>query len=237
MLPWDRCFGLLGKLGFCVASACLTCAVAGCRPSDNSYIVTQRIGPAKPSTDDVDVTLLHRGRELHVRCNNNKAGDHGEDVPCNLQVGDKVRCQEFANRLSADAGGYDMICGEDRLKGKLTTSGKKELLTYEREEQPYVLVRSQPTIHHYIGSPCGLWNQEECDKSEMEYTFTKGNTSTVARCQSWDPRGVCGGLQVGTTYHCRIEAADQFSSQSLACVGVGWLEIDSSEFRSRADGD
>jgi len=77
----------------------------------------------------VNVALLHNGKVLHARCNNIKAAPKTNDpVPCKLRVGDAIMCQSFTDRMSDDAGGYDLICGDDRSQGKLITSDKNELL-------------------------------------------------------------------------------------------------------------
>jgi len=84
----------------------------------------------------VKITLKHNGHKLYTKCNNYKATatDPNKTESCNLHVGQTVDCQFFADRLSLDAGGYNLICGEQRTNGKLTTDGKNELLIVEREE-------------------------------------------------------------------------------------------------------
>jgi hypothetical protein len=178
--------------------------------------------------EDVDVTLRHNGATIHVSCNNFKAGIEGHEAPCGLRVGQIVHCQSFPDRMSFDAGGYDLICGNDRKNGKLQTSDKNELLTIESSEQGFLLTHAEPFTHHYEGNPCGTWNKETCDELEMRYIFRDAHTQILAHCQSWDDRNACGNLQVGTVYHCHLEAADKFS-QSLSCIGAGSMGVDSSD--------
>jgi hypothetical protein len=109
------------------------------------------------------------------------------------------------------------------------TSAKNELLMIERDEQDFLLTHSEPFVHHYEGSPCGTWGKETCDEPEMHYTLVDHRTRIVAHCQSWDENSICGDLRVGTTYHCHIEAADKYSSQSLSCVGAGAMGIETSD--------
>jgi hypothetical protein len=84
----------------------------------------------------VKLVLFHDGENLHARCNNYKATwKTGESVPCSLRVGNEVKCQTFADRMSDDASGYDLICGDDRENGKL--SAKNELLQIEDYDATY----------------------------------------------------------------------------------------------------
>ncbi|MFI5087335.1 MAG: hypothetical protein ACHP7I_02985 [Terriglobales bacterium] len=86
----------------------------------------------------VKVVLLHDGKKLNARCNNYKAAPNTDKaVPCMLKAGGVINCQAFADRMSEDAGGYDLICGNDREKGKLITSAKNELLQIEDYDATY----------------------------------------------------------------------------------------------------
>ena len=137
----------------------------------------------------------------------------------------------FQSDVGRRGAGYDLICGDDRANGKLQTSAKNELLTLQTDVQPYLLVESEPFVHHYEGSPCGLGDKNTCEKPEMRYMLIGGKAKITAHCQAWDKASMCGSLQVGTTYHCWVDAADRDSSQALVCVGAGWLGIDRSEIR------
>lgn len=112
---------------------------SGCRQS-NIYKVIER----PPSDSDssfqpwVKLVLLHDGKKLNARCNNYKGAPHLDGgVPCNLRVGDAINCQAFPDRMSDDAGGYDLICGNDRENGKLVTSAKNELIQIEDYDATY----------------------------------------------------------------------------------------------------
>ncbi len=114
-------------------------SLSGCRQS-NLYRVIER----PPSDADssfqpwVKLVLVHDGKKLNARCNNYKGAPHLDGgVPCNLHVGDAISCQAFADRLSHDAGGYDLICGNDRENGKLVTSAKNELIQIEDFDATY----------------------------------------------------------------------------------------------------
>jgi hypothetical protein len=86
----------------------------------------------------VKLVLLHDGKNLNARCNNYKAVPNTDEaVPCKLRVGDVINCQAFVDRMSEDAGGYDLICGDDREHGKLITSAKNELLQIEDYDAAY----------------------------------------------------------------------------------------------------
>jgi hypothetical protein len=86
----------------------------------------------------VKLVLLHDGKNENARCNNYKAAPNtDEGVPCKLRVGDVIKCQAFANRMSSDSGGYDLICGDDREKGKLVTSAKNQMLQIEDYDAVY----------------------------------------------------------------------------------------------------
>jgi len=156
----------------------------------------------------VHLVLLHDGQKLHARCNNNKYPDKTEG--CKLNVGQTVKCQFFPDRLSFDAGGYDLICGNDRTNGKLVTSAKNELLQSEEEGAGYLVTRSEPFIHHYEGdvppNPCGLDGNykpvDRCDKEEIRYTLNHKGVRIVATCQSWVSDDGCGELRVGKEYVC-----------------------------------
>jgi len=106
-------------------------AMPGCRRSSEVYkVVERKQGGATSSFQPwVELVLLQDGKNLHVRCNNYKAAPNtNEAAPCKLRVGDVIKCQAFADRMSNDASGYDLICGDDRENGKLTTSAKNELI-------------------------------------------------------------------------------------------------------------
>jgi hypothetical protein len=99
--------------------------------SGNNYRVIER-GPVDDAW--VKIVLEHNGRILFTRCNNDKAtADPTKIERCDLHVGQVVKCQFFADHLSFDAGGYNLICGDQRENGKLTTDGRNELLVIERE--------------------------------------------------------------------------------------------------------
>ena len=196
-----------------------------------TYTVLERIGPNQASIESVDLTLLHDGRQLHVICNNYKAGRGDEVEGCGLQVGQRVECQLFSGKTLDEGGGYDLICGSDRISGKLVTSARNELLTIQRDEKNYLLTHAEAFIHHYDGSPCGLWNKQSCDEPEIHYTFVGDKARIVAHCQSWDEHNFCGNLQVGTTYHCQVEGADESFPQTLSCLGVGEMGIDRSDLK------
>lgn len=99
----------------------------------NTYTVIERKNDSEYS---VRVVLLHDGTKFHATCNNFKAtADPNKNEHCNLHVGQTVKCQFFPDRLSVDAGGYDLICGNDRRDGKLTTSEKNELLQVDKEDR------------------------------------------------------------------------------------------------------
>jgi hypothetical protein len=200
--------------------------------SSNTYTVLERIGPVKPTVERIDVTLLHDGKKLHLACNNYKAGPGDEVEACNLRVGQTVKCQFYPDPMAKEAEGYDYICGDDRKDGRLITSAKNELLEVERGEQEYLLAQAEPFVHHYVGSPCGIWGKESCDEPEMRYTLVGGMARIIVHCQSWDERNLCGSLQVGTAYHCHVIAADQFSGQVLSCIGAGEMGIDHSVLKS-----
>lgn len=99
----------------------------------NRYTVIQR---TDETTFWVKIALKHNGHKLYATCNNYKAtpGDPDKTESCNLHVGQSIDCQFFADRLSPDAGGYNLICGNQRKAGKLTNDGRNELLIVEREE-------------------------------------------------------------------------------------------------------
>lgn len=175
--------------------------------------------------------MLHSGKKLHLSCNNYKMDAKGNIETCHLQVGQTVNCQFFPDPSAKEGSGYDYICGSERLNGNLTSSAKNELLELEKDEQAFLLTHSEPTVHHYVGSPCGLWGKESCEEPEAKYTFLSDKAKIVVHCQSWDERSLCGGLKVGTAYHCHLIAADKFWSQTLACVGVGYMEIDRSDLK------
>jgi hypothetical protein len=106
-------------------------SLSGCRRSSEVYRVVERKQAESNSSFQpwVELVLLHDGKNLHGRCNNYKAAPNmNEGVPCKLRVGDVLKCQAFADRMSDDASGYDLICGDDRENGKLTTSAKNELI-------------------------------------------------------------------------------------------------------------
>jgi len=122
------------------------------------YTVNERKGEEGVSIDDpwVSLTLVHDGKKFYVRCNNYKAATNkNKPVGCQLHVGQTVTCQFFTDSMSRDAGGYDFIGGNDRENGKLITSDKNELLQIDKENEGYLVTRSEPFIHHYEGSPCG----------------------------------------------------------------------------------
>jgi hypothetical protein len=109
----------------------LALSLAAC--NRNTYTVIERTNDSEYS---VRVVLLHDGTKFHATCNNIKAtADPNINEHCNLHVGQTVKCQFFSDRLSLDAGGYDLICGDDRRNGKLITSGKNELLQVDKEDQ------------------------------------------------------------------------------------------------------
>jgi hypothetical protein len=115
-------------------------STAGCRRSSDVYKVVERKQSESVSSFQpwVKLVLLHDGKNANARCNNYKgAPNTDEPVPCKLRVGDVIKCQAFSDRMSDDAGGYDLICGDDREKGKLVTSAKNELLEIEDYDAVY----------------------------------------------------------------------------------------------------
>ncbi len=82
----------------------------------------------------VKVVLLHEGHRLHATALDYKEDIGGEIRHCNLRVGETVSCKFFPDRYSEDAGGYNLICGDQLWKGKLTTTGGNELLTIYKDE-------------------------------------------------------------------------------------------------------
>lgn len=208
-------------------------SLLACARLSNTYTVLERIGPTKPATEPVDVTLLHDGKKLHLSCVNYKTGQSHELEACNLRVGQTVKCQFYPDPGAEDAEGYDYICGDDRKDGRLILSAKNEWLQIETGEQEYRLVSAQPFVHHYESpSPCSIESnesKESCDLPEMRYTFVGEGARLLVYCQSWDERSSCGSLQVAIAYHCHIEAADKFSGQSLSCIGTGLMGIDRSD--------
>ena len=86
---------------------------------------------------------------------------------------------------------------------------------YYKTYTGYLVVRSEPFIHHYVGNPCGVDEIkyppiETCDKEEIRYTFVHRNIKIIAHCQAWDRsidgsgnrRQNCGALRVGEAYRC-----------------------------------
>src|SRR5437016_5212489 len=130
---------MVKRTGVVFVIVVLSCS--GCTRSSNVYTVVER----NQSTSDsslpqpwVKLVLLHDGKKLHARCNNYKAAPStDEPVGCKLSAGDLIKCQAFADRMSDDAGGYDLICGDDREKGKLVTSAKNELIQIEDYDAQY----------------------------------------------------------------------------------------------------
>jgi hypothetical protein len=114
--------------------------LSGCNRGSNVYKVIER--PESDSNSSfqpwVKLVLLHNGKKLNARCNNYKGAPHTDGgVVCSLHVGDVFKCQAFADRMSEDAGGYDLICGDDRENGKLITSAKNELVQIEDYDAVY----------------------------------------------------------------------------------------------------
>lgn len=102
------------------------------------YKVVDRIDDPDCSPDhlncSVKVVLLHEGHRLYATALDYRVDSRGKVRNCNLRVGETVSCKFFADRHSEDAGGYDLICGEQLWHGRLTTSGENELLTIYRDE-------------------------------------------------------------------------------------------------------
>lgn len=116
-----------------IAVAVFTVALSAiaCHRNSDVYEVVERNEPKSNSSFHpwIELVLLHEGKRLNARCNNYKgAPNTDEPIPCKLQKGEAIKCQAFADRMSDDAGGYDLICGDDREKGKLVTSANNELL-------------------------------------------------------------------------------------------------------------
>ena len=112
----------------------------GCHQSSDVYKVVERKQAESNSSFRpwVELVLFHDGKNLNARCNNYKAAPNtSEATPCKLQMGELIKCQAFADRMSGDAGGYDLICGDDREKGKLVTSARNELLQIEDYDAAY----------------------------------------------------------------------------------------------------
>jgi hypothetical protein len=123
-----------------IVNLVLFLTISGCRQNSNLYkIIDRKSDPGGLAFQPwVKLVLLHDGKKFDVRCNNYKgAPDTAKAVPCNLQVGDLAKCEAFSDRMSDEAGGYDLICGEDREHGKLITSAKNELLQIEDYDPVY----------------------------------------------------------------------------------------------------
>jgi hypothetical protein len=81
----------------------------------------------------VKLVLRHNGHDIPATCNNYKATpDPGKIVGCNLQVGESVKCQYFPDPMASSANGYDLICGNERENGNLSSSANNELLQFEK---------------------------------------------------------------------------------------------------------
>src|SRR5882762_8007137 len=88
---------------------------SACRRSSDVYKIIEHKQSESGSSFHpwVKLVLLHDGKILNARCNNYKAAANtDEGVPCKLRVGDVIKCQAFVDRMSEDAGGYDLICGD-----------------------------------------------------------------------------------------------------------------------------
>lgn len=123
-----------------VVLAIVFLASAGCHRRSDLYTVDSRSQNESDSSFQpwANVVLLHDGKKLSARCNNHKAAPNTiEAVPCMLKAGDTINCQAFDDRMSEHAGGYDLICGNDREQGKLITSAKNELLQIEDYDEAY----------------------------------------------------------------------------------------------------
>jgi len=112
---------------------------------------------------------------------------------------------------------------------------------YYKQQRGYLVIRSEPFIHHYVGSPCGVapppievhpiegTSQVECDVPEMRYTLIHKAVRITASCQSWDDQNKCRQLQVGETHQCDVHPASAFGSQLLSCGDHSSLEMGISE--------
>jgi hypothetical protein len=103
-----------------------------------SYKVVQRTDDPNCSPDRlncrVQVVLLHEGHKLYATALDYKADVGGTVKHCNLRAGETVKCKFFSDRNSEDAGGYDLICGDQLWQGRLTTTGGNELLKIYKDE-------------------------------------------------------------------------------------------------------
>jgi hypothetical protein len=102
------------------------------------YKVAQRIEDPGCSADHVGcrvkVVLLHDDHRLYASAVDYRVDIGGNIRFCNLHVGETVKCKFFADRNTEDAGGYDLICGDQLWNGQLATTGGNELLTIYRDE-------------------------------------------------------------------------------------------------------
>jgi hypothetical protein len=102
------------------------------------YKVVERTDEPNCSADHLDCTvkvvLLHDGHRLYATALDYKVDIGGEIRHCDLRVSDTISCIFFPDRNSRDAGGYNLICGNQLWNGKLTTTGGNELLTIYKDE-------------------------------------------------------------------------------------------------------
>jgi hypothetical protein len=124
--------GWMNRSGPVAAAFILASLLVAC--NSDRYTVTQRKNENKFW---VKVALRHDGHTLYANCNNYKAAgnykreDVGKIYLCWLYVGQTVQCTSFPHRES----GYDLICGNELVKGELTTSGGNDLLLIEKEDE------------------------------------------------------------------------------------------------------
>ena len=98
-----------------------------------AYKVVEREEPDPDCiTCRVKLVLLHGNQRIYATALN-YIGTKTGTRHSNLRVGDTVKCKFFQDRLSEDAGGYDLICGDELWNGRLTTSGGNEMLTIQKE--------------------------------------------------------------------------------------------------------
>ena len=125
---------LFGVIVVCLALVIRNVAFAPDPLGRGSYKVVQREQPDPDCiTCSVRLVLLHENRRIHATALN-YIGTTAGTRRSNLQVGDTVKCKFFQDRLSEDAGGYDLICGDELWNGRLTTTGGNEMLTIQKEE-------------------------------------------------------------------------------------------------------
>ena len=69
-------------------------STSGCRRSSDVYkVVDRKHGESGSSFQPwVKLVLLHDGKNANARCNNYKDASNDETVPCELRVGDVIKC-------------------------------------------------------------------------------------------------------------------------------------------------